>query len=299
MEAIRSLLRIKRKGIKPRLKLIEKGLRRVNHIDREGNSLAHRAVIEDQFDLLKKLEPEKLRLNVKNKAHLMPLDLALYLGKNKFFSYLGYKRKKHIQVYRNKDQCIHTVDIAEIEKKLKFIYTDYLEFASYKEFLVAKKRGEKLFRSSSYRKMNEWMISLHGRALSKRGDISNIYIRHIDKEIGYGVFAAKTIPALSLIGEYTGEVKRRKWWQNQLGEYVFGYHAAGKNTRFIIDGAKKGNFTRFMNHSNQANVLSRWVVAKGVCRIIFFTKKAIAPHQQLTYDYGDHFWRKKPRPQSL
>lgn len=298
MEAIRALLG-KKQGLKARLRLVQQGEKRLNHIDKEGNSIAHLAVIEDKLELLEELKPKALRLDARNEEGLKPVDLALYLDRTSIAQFLGYKKRETLQIFRNKDQKLHHIPICELEQKLGFKFTDHLHFASYKDFLVSRKRAQRILRSDTYKKMNEWVLSMHGKSLQRSPDLENIYLRHISKQIGYGVFAAKRIPALSFVGEYTGQVQRRPLWKKELGDYVFAYHAAQKSTRFIVNGEAQGNFTRFINHSEKANLLSRWVVDKGLGRIIFFTKRVIEPHEQLTYDYGDFFWRKRETPLPL
>ncbi len=53
----------------------------------------------------------------------------------------------------------------------------------------------------------------------------------------------------------------------------------------IIDAQKKGNWSRFMNHSCNPNcVLQKWIVAGGL-RVGMFAFRPIAKGQELTFDY--------------
>ena len=62
---------------------------------------------------------------------------------------------------------------------------------------------------------------------------------------------------------------------------------------------KKGNFTRFLNHSFKPNVSSRGMVIDNLYHVIFFANKKIEKDEQLTYDYGPTYWNTRPYPQEL
>ncbi|PCI75372.1 hypothetical protein COB21_05760 [Candidatus Aerophobetes bacterium] len=309
MEGFKSLLKRKagkffskiipeQKGIEARLKWIDAGKKRLNHIDSDGNSITHRAVIEGREDVLKQFIGKGLRLDGKNYAGLSPLDLSLYLNRS-YTHYFNHKPLDSIQIYRNKDQAIHSISIAELEKKLKFTFLHHLEFASYRDFLAMSKKGAKSLKDTQTRQMNHWMCSLHQNSMLVKPNFSHFYIRYISRYIGYGIFAAKKIPALTFIGEYTGVITPKFGRKKELNDYIFDYSAARKNSRFIIDASKKGNFTRFINHSTRPNLLARWIMIKGICHIIFFTKDPVDKDEQLTYNYGEIFWRRRFEPEEL
>ena len=128
----------------------------------------------------------------------------------------------------------------------------------------------------------------------RRSDL--IYIRWINRYLGYGIFAAKPIPANTFIGEYTGVVKRRDNRKNRFNDYVFSYDLCGKATRWCIDAKERGNFTRFLNHSDTPNLTSRWVIKDGITHIIFFSNRFIPEHTQMTYCYGPWYWRSRSAP---
>lgn len=290
--------RFRKKDLSTRLKWVDQGLKKLNHIDSEGNSIAHRAVIENREDVLKKFKGKGLRLDGRNNQGLTPLDLCHYLNPS-LAHYFGYKQETTVQIYRNKDSSMHTIPIKELEQKLDFSFVERPQFTSYKDFKLMSKRGEGSLNFKLAQQMNQWMLACYGKALEARPDKSSLYIRYIDSDLGYGIFAAKPIHALSLVGEYTGKVMLRRKRERSPNDYIFDYSAGHSNTRFVIDASHQGNLTRFINHSNNPNLLSRWVVRDGICHIIFFAKKKIAAHEQITYDYGDYFWRRRKTPKVL
>lgn len=273
-----------------------KGERGIHAKDHEGNSILHLAVLENRLDRLEDLVAYGLSPETKNKWGMSPIDLAYYLGRKDFLPLLrAHKEIAPITIHRNSDQKRHTISLREFEDKLKIEYIDHLEFEhpDYLRWIVFK--CQKQLKKANARKMNRWALALHKKAiLTPRYD--HIYIRYIDNVLGYGVFANRDLPALTYIGEYTGVVTRRSPKKTRFNDYVFGYMAGPKGTPFIIDAKSKGNFTRFVNHSDSPNMNSRWVIVGGVTRIIVFTNEFIPKGEQLTYDYGKYYWRSRSAP---
>ncbi len=116
-------------------------------------------------------------------------------------------------------------------------------------------------------------------------------IRWIDELKGYGLFAQEVIPEMICVGEYVGIVKKRDRKKDNDNSYIFEYAIDTLDTGYVIDAEKQGNHTRFINHSDDPNLLSRWLLIDGLPRIIFFTKRQILPNEELTVDYGPHYWQ--------
>jgi len=71
---------------------------------------------------------------------------------------------------------------------------------------------------------------------------------------------------------------------------------------FKVDGLKKGNFTRFINHSDEPNVVARLVRVPGgssgleaaPIEVVYFAKRNIHPGEQLLVSYEDgeeSYWK--------
>jgi len=200
--------------------------------------------------------------------------------------------------YRSSDEKLHPISIESFEEKMGITYSDHLHFDSTKTIeLIAKKCARKM-KQKKLRQMNDWILALYGKAMEKSSR-DFFYIRWINRYLGYGIFAARTLPALTYIGEYAGEVKKRNNRDNRHNDYVFSYDLCGKATRYCIDAKKKGNFTRFLNHSESPNLTSRWVIKEEITHIIFFSNQTIPKGRQLTYCYGPWYWRSRSHPSSL
>jgi len=207
-------------------------------------------------------------------------------------------RSPSILIYRNREQKIHRIPIEELEERvgIKYIHSLAFEDASLKEKLV--KKSAKRLKRKGFRQMNAWTLALHKKAMDEPRD-HLFYIRWINAYLGYGVFAAQDIAALTYIGEYVGVVRKRRLRKYRFNDYVFGYAAAGKEIPYIIDAKEQGNFSRFINHSDQPNLTSRWVVKDGLTHIILFANQFIPKDKQLVYDYGEYYWRSRTRPSLL
>ncbi|NGX51596.1 MAG: hypothetical protein K1060chlam2_01468 [Chlamydiae bacterium] len=200
-----------------------------------------------------------------------------------------------ILIYRNSEDQLYKIPIEEFEKRVGIKYLDSLIFErpEYREKLI--KKSQKRIRRPHLKQMNSWTLALHQKAMERpREDL--YYIRWISGYFGYGVFAAQDIPALCYVGEYLGLVRKKRFGKFRFNDYVFGYVAADRETPYIIDAKEQGNFARFINHSDEPNLTSRWVVKDGLTHIILFANKLIPKDSQLTYDYGEYYWRSRSSP---
>ena len=115
---------------------------------------------------------------------------------------------------------------------------------------------------------------------------------------GWGIFVRKSFKKDDMIVEFTGEIirsvvadKREKMYEasGMIGCYMFRL-----NKEYIIDGTKKGNITRFTNHSCDPNAYVKVInVRQGSNeipgphneKIVFFAKKNMPRGTELLYDY--------------
>lgn len=102
---------------------------------------------------------------------------------------------------------------------------------------------------------------------------ANVYIKYVNDKCGYGVFAAQDIPALHIIAEYTGIVRKRGFSKVKNDyEYAWGFPPP---TKFLIDGKNAGNFTRFINHNDDHNVEMIYIPVEGRWHLAYVAKKPI------------------------
>lgn len=288
------------------LENFRKGERRVNQLTADGQTLLHLAVIENKPDTVKELLILGADLNAKNRWGMTPKTLAALLN----HTVLGDKQAKNkpntILIYRNADKKIHKIPLSDFEKRLKIDYIDQLEFESIDDISWIVNQCQKSLKKHLFmrkdmltcRQKNNWLLAMHEKAL-RLEQTEHYYIRWISSYLGYGVFAAKELPELTYVGEYTGVVKKKWFKQNRYNDYIFRYTAGPKDTPFVIDAQDKGNFARFVNHSSLPNLSCQWVIVKGITRIILYTNTFIREGEQLTYNYGDYYWRSRTPPEDI
>lgn len=252
----------------------------------------HEAVLKNDLGSCKALLKH---VNDRNFYGLSPADLALFLGRKECLNL--FKKPDTPLIKLRKKSGLVELDPEEFKKMFNVSYLPHLRFDSYETLQTIVKKSQKVMQKKTLQTQNHWMRALHEKAYFKK-PFEDYMISWVDPLIGYGVFAAKTIPALTYIGEYTGVVRRRRRRKDRFNNYIFGYVAASKETPFIIDAQYEGNFTRFINHSDTPNLASRWMEINGVCHIILFVSRAIPEGEQLTYNYGPYYWRSRsyPRP---
>lgn len=119
-------------------------------------------------------------------------------------------------------------------------------------------------------------------------DYAPIEVFRADKK-GFGVKALSDLYENQFIIEYCGEVIPQSTFVKRTREYSENgtkhfYFMSLRNDE-LIDATKKGNMSRFLNHSCAPNcILQKWVVQNRV-RMGIFTLRKIAAGEELTFDY--------------
>ena len=217
-----------------------------------------------------------------------PTALAHYLGGKGLKS---LHRRTEPQIYYEGE--LLTLDGYKQAFNLKYIET--LRFQSFDILERVRKKTIKLIARKQSKQLNLWMRAMYAKEV-EQGIGPKLSIQWIDPFFGRGVFAEQNIAEFSYIGEYAGIVRKRKRILDKGNDYVFGYVAAEHDTPFVIDARSSGNFVRFVNHSENANLISRWVEVDGLCHVILFANRLIRKGEQLSYNYGPLYWRKRPAP---
>ncbi len=95
----------------------------------------------------------------------------------------------------------------------------------------------------------------------------------------WGVFALERIPVRRKVIEYTGEkISRRETKRRSEREHIYLFEIS---PYWCVDGAIGGSGAELINHCCDPNLYS--AVMKG--HIIYMSRRAIAPGEELTVDY--------------
>ena len=99
---------------------------------------------------------------------------------------------------------------------------------------------------------------------------------------GLGLYTTVPIKKGARIIEYTGEKISTEEADRRGGRYLFIV-----NKKRCVDGRRRENMSRYINHSCKPNCYPEINYAET--RIFIFAKRAIAPGEELTYNYGKEY----------
>ncbi len=198
-----------------------------------------------------------------------------------------------VKVLFKGEKQIQSLSLQELEEKMELSYLKGIDFQS--DLIIQKvlKQSKKAMKKKQLNLREKWLGVRFQKEISE-GCEPSYSIRWIDDAIGYGVFAEADIASGSYIGEYTGLIRKRRRRVDRKNDYCFEYTIGDWiYNPFIIDARDQGNFTRFINHSEDPNIETLSVYANQVMHIIFVAMKPIKAKAQLGYHYGDTFWKKR------
>ena len=198
-----------------------------------------------------------------------------------------------IKVLFKGEEKIQSLTLQELEEKMQLRYVKSLDFPTDQIIEKVLKQSKKAMKRKELSIRERW-LGIHFQKEISEDYEPNFSIRWIDEVLGYGAFAEDDIAAGAYIGEYTGLVRKRRRRVDRKNDYCFEYTIGDwVYNPFIIDAKVQGNFTRYINHSENHNVESLSVYVEAVMHIIFVALKPIKAGSQLCYHYGDIFWKKR------
>lgn len=243
-------------------------------VTREGQTLLHLAVIANRKEIVQELSRDPHLKHRPNRFGLTPVELAQLLN-----------RKEIIPLLKSGS----TSSIQFPDPKLEYLSHPIFEKEGILGEILIKTQKAKLEDQIPPEKI--WMGVYFDKEI-QNGLHPPVEIRHIDEEVGFGVFSKGKIPPCAYVGEYTGIIQERKRKHLKDKVYCVRYTVWEMGRRnFVIDAEQKGNFTRFINHSAKPNLGLQSVYWRGLPRMIFVALKEIQEGTQLTFDYGSFFWK--------
>lgn len=103
-----------------------------------------------------------------------------------------------------------------------------------------------------------------------------------ESSAGMGLYADEDIKKGRLIIEYTGDRISSKEAERRGGRYLFAV-----TKRLVIDGKKKKNTARYINHACKPNAEAEHETTEN--RIYIRAIKKIKKGEEITYDYGEDY----------
>ncbi len=256
-----------------------------------------KAVINGDLEAVKKLSSFKDHVFAKNYLGFNALELAKYLGKDDFVKILQPPKKRLFKIQLENEKEVKIVEEEAFNDLFDIEYTPYLEFESYKFFKKVIQRCPLDFKDSA-----EETVQLFKKYKNEiqNGYFAPVSIKWINETLEFGVYSEKELKKSDYVGEYTGKLSSTSVFFPKHNAYCLGYPLKkGLFSRFIIDSEKRGNESRFINHSFNPNLAEFATLENGLFHCHFFAKRNISLREQLTFDYGQDYWRKRLPPLNI
>lgn len=197
------------------------------------------------------------------------------------------------------------MDIIETKIDIKKLFKNLnLRYIEKNENMVPDIKKINLRKSDYYVANSEEFIHLaekYGEKLINK-TYAPVYIKKIDKNMGYGLFAAQSLKADDLIGEYTGIVQEAFHLDpsdkdtSAKTEYAWDYPDDIPGLPPLeINAREAGGVLRFVNHSFQPNLRIEHTDVDNEWKIFFVADGNIEADSELFVDYGDAYWAVESR----
>jgi hypothetical protein len=114
---------------------------------------------------------------------------------------------------------------------------------------------------------------------------------------GQGLFAAAPIGAGSYLFDYEGELLDEREYARRYPDGVPADYAVGLDradgSAVYVDGARleRSNIGRFLNHDGGTPTCAMYTLADPAPRLLLFALQDMAVGDELTWDYGERYWR--------
>ncbi len=190
------------------------------------------------------------------------------------------------------------LSVKELEEEFQVKYIPQLDFSRVELFRRLANKSAKFLKMGYLDDEQIWLGSYFEKEIFE-APLPPVSLRWIDEELGWGVFAERDLHQMEYIGEYAGLVRKRKR-SDYKNSYCFEMVlAAGESTRYTIDALDQGGITRFINHSSTPNLTHALATVRDLPHVILFVTKFVPKGEQLCYDYGADYWKKRNQPKQL
>lgn len=255
----------------------------------------HQAVIDGDEIALKQLCRNRAALEARDNLGFTALEIAYLLNRRVAASQLDPSAKFFIKVLPKGATMALNFSEEEFQSQFKVEYLPHLYFADYAELKRVLANCPWVLANSFLGEENRLQAIGFAPELNA-GRCAKISIRWIDDQLEYGVFAEADISAGTYIGEFTGHVRQLSRQRPSHNSYCFHYPTRLWSWNYYaIDAQTMGNQTRFINHSDRPNLSPLCLCERRLLHIVFIAKVAIRKGDQLTYDYGQDYWKTRDK----
>lgn len=125
-------------------------------------------------------------------------------------------------------------------------------------------------------------------------EIADVTVGWVNDFLGYGLYVNTALETGAFIGAYTGVVRPLSQIHPNHNVYCVRYPTTALSRRVLaVDAALYGNEMRFANHSDKPNMSLECLYDRGVLLFFLRANQPISKGTQLTFNYGDEFWRSR------
>lgn len=255
----------------------------------------HQAIIEGDLTAVKKLQTDHAALTVTDQLGFTALELAGMLNRRSAASIIDPAYRHRIKAIPKGKNSLLDLSESEFKQSYHVTYAAHPVFPSYEELKRVLANCPWVLAKSPFGEENR-QLAIEFASQLKAGRCTDISIRWIDEQLGYGVFAEADLPKGTFIGEFTGLVRQLSRKTPTHNPYCFHYPTRFWSWNYYaIDALDVGNETRFINHSDRPNLQPLCLCERRLLHIIFTAKDPIKTGTQLTYDYGRDFWKTREK----
>ena len=202
---------------------------------------------------------------------------------------------EHHKFIIEKDGVVDEVSSQDLEARCDISYNPQLDFPKRTDLLYVMNKIAKFHEKGYLDAQPLWL----GTYFQKEIDslvLPPVRIKWINDKIQWGVFAEKDLKPMQYIGEYAGQVRRYKRADSK-NCYCFQYQfISDEKAIYTIDAMNQGGITRFINHSQQANLKSALATLRNLSHVVLFTSRFVRAGEQICFDYGPSYWAKRSKP---
>jgi hypothetical protein len=192
------------------------------------------------------------------------------------------------------DRAGNEHDVTDVSSITQVKYVPCLEFQNFRVLFQVVRGTKKLRRNDELDRQQVWLGS-YFRSDVLNAVIPDLSIRWVSDEIGWGVFAEKDLPNMTLVAEYSGMFRKKKKG-DAANAYCFECPLVrGEESPFVIDAEAQGGVSRYINHSETPNVVSALATIHDVPHILLFTTEVVKQGTELRYHYGADYWKRRKK----
>ena len=237
--------------------------------------LLHKAIIRNEDPHRFSIKQVLLHKTEKGPEGLTAIDLAYMLNNQQWLKYLSCPTPPLF--FHNE----------------KLVFTPSICFQSYSQLRRVQYWIQKNLTIQDTKTI--WMKNLYSRELNAYS-YAKLTVKKLPAPLNLALFADEPLKKGTFITEYAGEIIHHWRLLFSSNEYLWEYSDnILASSPYQINAKYKGNFSRFINHSDSPNCIPCFTVVNHLLRIFFIALKDISKNEQITVHYGPRYWKKRKK----